>query len=71
MKYFHRYWEQLFFTGSHCQYDGSNIVQNLLSGSPRSIAEACLLLDIENYDKYLAHRVPILVAVVTTSLLTT
>jgi len=69
MKYFHHYWEQLFFTGFHCQYEGSNIFQDLLS--PRSIAEACLLLDIDNYDKYIAHRVPILIVVVTTSLLAT
>lgn len=33
--------------------------------------DVCLLLDIENYDKYLTHRVPVLVPVVTTFLLAT
>lgn len=54
MRYFHHYWEHLFFNGSHCQQESSNIFQNLLGCSPRSADETCL--HKEDYEKYLVPR---------------
>lgn len=56
MEYFYCYWEQLFFAALAVSefFTASNIFQDLMSGF--SITEdVCLLLDIENYDRYLTQ----------------